>query len=52
MPTSHDLKWVQGYLRSSMISCPLYCGVQHSVHYCDFGVIKDKACTPQKKKKL
>lgn len=45
--TSHDLERVQRYLRGGVIGCPLYRGVQHSVHHRDFGVIEDETCEPQ-----
>lgn len=45
--TSHDLKRVQRYLRGGVIGCPLYRGVEHSVHHRDFGVIEDETCGPE-----
>lgn len=46
--TSHDLKRIQSYLRSGVISGPLHGGVEHSVHYRDFSVIEDKTCRPER----
>lgn len=41
MHTSHNLQRVQCNLWGSMVSCPLYCGIQYSVHYSDLSVVED-----------
>lgn len=39
--TSHNLERVQCNLWCSVISCPLYCGVQYSIHHGDFCIVED-----------
>lgn len=39
--TSHNLERVQCNLWCSVVSCPLYCGVQYSIHHGDFCIVED-----------
>ena len=41
-PTSNNFQRVQCNLWSSMVSCSLHRGIQHSVHYGDLCVVEDQ----------